>query len=162
MNRLPFLSVVPKAVQFWATAVVCCGVLIGLVVGYYAAPPGAVFRTMAADGAAALAGGILVAIWLLGLGFVFADARQRAMPPVLWTLVAMLVPNLLGFLLYFAMRKPLTVSCAGCSRAIPADQPFCPWCGNSQSRPGSGDTPSHFRSLEQDSVSTARVHDAPQ
>ncbi len=156
-----FLSVVPKSVQRSAVAVVCCGVLVGLVAGYFTAAPGAQLRSMAAGGAAALAGGVLIAIWLLCLGFVFADARQRAMPPILWTLVAMLVPNLLGFLLYFVMRKPLTVPCPSCHRAIPPDQPFCSWCGTSRLRPLSGDTPSHLGSSGLDSINTAYVRDAP-
>jgi hypothetical protein len=150
-----FLSVVPKTVQRCAAAVVCGGVLIGLVAGYFTAAPGAELRTVAADGSAALVGGVLIAIWLLCLGFVFADARRRAMPPVPWTLVAMLVPNLLGFLLYFVMRKPLTVPCPSCNRAISPDQPFCSWCGTSHLRPLPGDTPSHLASAGLDPVKTA-------
>ncbi len=156
-----FLSVVPKNVQRCAVAVVCCGVLIGLVAGYFTAAPGAELRSMAAGGGAALAGGVLSAIWLLCLGFVYADARRRVMPPVPWTLVAMLVPNLLGFLLYFVMRKPLTVPCPSCNRPISPDQPFCSWCGTSHLRPLSGDTPLHLASSELGSTNTACVHDAP-
>jgi hypothetical protein len=155
-----FLSVVPKAVQHWAVAIVAAGVLIGLVVGYRAAGQGDLVPGIFAAGGAGLAGSVLVATWLLCLGFVFADARQRAMPPVLWTLVAMLVPNLLGFLLYFAIRKPLTVACPGCGRAIPMDQPFCSWCGSARLRPPSADTP-HIGPSGLDSVHTASVHDAP-
>jgi zinc-ribbon domain len=156
-----FLNVVPKSVQLGAVAVVCCGVLVGLVAGYFTAAPGAALRTVAADGSAALAGCILAAIWLLGLGFVFADARRRAMPPIPWTLVAMLVPNLLGFLFYFVMRKPVTIPCPSCHRPIPPDQPFCSWCGTSQLRPLSGDTPSPLSSSGLDPINTARVHGAP-
>jgi hypothetical protein len=160
MKFRQFLSIVPKNVQRCAVALVCCGVPVGLVAGYLTAAPGAELRTMAADGSAALAGCVLTAIWLLCVGFVFADARRRAMPPVAWTVVAVLMPNLLGFLLYFVMRKPLTVPCPSCNRAIPPDQPFCSWCGTSHLRPLSSDTPSHLGSSELDSVNTARVHGA--
>jgi hypothetical protein len=90
---------------------------------------------MGAGAGAGLLFGILSAIWFLCLGFVFADARGRDMPAVAWTLMAMLVPNLLGFLLYFVLRKPLTVPCPSCGRAMSPEQPFCSWCGSSRSRP---------------------------
>ena len=106
MRLRRFLSIVPKTVQLWASVLVGCALLIGLVVGYTAADQGAVLRTMSAYGSAALVLGIVLAIWLLCLGFVFADARRRDMRSVLWVLVAALFPHLLGFLLYFVMRQP--------------------------------------------------------
>jgi hypothetical protein len=136
-----FLNVVPKAVQVWAVAIVAVAVLIGLAVGCFAVANGAVLRTMFVHAAAALTVGIVIAIWLLCLGFVFADARRRDMRAAGWTLVAMLMPNLLGFLLYFVMRRPLAAPCVSCNRAIPVDQPFCSWCGTSRAPLPSG-TPS--------------------
>ena len=127
-----FLSVVPKVVQVWAVAIVAAAVLIGLAVGGYAVAGGAALRTRFVYAAAALAVGMVIAIWLLCLGFVFADARRRGMRAPGWTLVAMLMPNLLGFLLYFVMRRPLAAPCVSCSREIPVDQPFCSWCGTSR------------------------------
>ena len=127
-----FLSVVPKVVQVWAVAIVAAAVLIGLAVGGYAVAGGAALRTMFVYAAAALAVGMVIASWLLCLGFVFADARRRGMRAAGWTLVAMLMPNLLGFLLYFVMRRPLAAPCVSCSREIPVDQPFCSWCGTSR------------------------------
>jgi hypothetical protein len=141
MRRPSFLSVVPKPVKFWAVVAVGCAVLIGLVVGYRAANPGDALRTMALDGSAALLGGVFVAAWLLGLGYVFADARRRAMRPVLWVLVAALFPHLLGFLLYFVLRQPIASTCTHCGRAISKDQQFCSWCGHSQATSRPGDVP---------------------
>jgi Phospholipase_D-nuclease N-terminal len=137
-----FLNVVPKSVQVWAVAIVAAAVLIGLAVGCYAVANGAVLQTVFMYGAAALAVGMVIAIWLLCLGFVFADARRRGMRAAGWTLVAMLMPNLLGFLLYFVLRRPLAAPCVSCSRAIPVDQPFCSWCGSSRAPLPSGGTPS--------------------
>ena len=136
-----FLNVIPKAVQLWAVAIVAAAMLIGLAVGIYAIANGAVLRTMFVYAAAALAVGMVIAIWLLCLGFVFADARRRGMRAPGWTLVAMLMPNLLGFLLYFVMRRPLAAPCVSCSREIPVDQPFCSWCGTSRAPLPSGTEP---------------------
>jgi hypothetical protein len=74
-----FLNVVPKPVQAWAVAVVAAVVLIGFSVGGYAFAHGEGLRPMFVYIAAALAVGTGIAIWLLCLGFVFADARRRGM-----------------------------------------------------------------------------------
>lgn len=127
-----FLSIVPKTVQLWAWVLVGCTLLIGLVAGYKTAGPGAGLRTMFVDASAALVFGIALAVWLLCLGFVFADARRRGMRPVAWVLIAALFPHLLGFLLYFVMRQPIASTCAHCAHTIPLDQRFCSWCGTPQ------------------------------
>jgi hypothetical protein len=129
MRLRRFLSIVPKTVQRWASVVVGCALLIGLVAGYKTADQGAVLRTMSADGSAALVLGIVLAIWLLCLGFVFADARRRDMRPVHWVLVAALFPHLLGFLLYFVMRHPIAATCTHCGMAVSNHLRFCSWCG---------------------------------
>jgi hypothetical protein len=134
-----FLSIVPLAVKRWALVIAGCAVLIGLVVGYHAADQGAALRTMSIDGGAGLFGGVLLASWLVCLGFVYADARRRAMRPVLWVLVAGLFPHLLGFLLYFVLRQPIASPCAHCGQAIPLNQQFCAWCGTPQTPRTSGE-----------------------
>jgi hypothetical protein len=134
-----FLSIVPKAVQLWALVIVSCAVLMGLALGYKAIDQGDGLRTMFIDGGAAFVAGIVVATWLLCLGFVFADARWRAMRPVLWVLVAALFPHLLGFLLYFVMRQPIASNCIHCGQVIPQHQRFCSWCGKPQTLETSGD-----------------------
>jgi hypothetical protein len=139
MKSLQFLSIVPKPVQRWALVIAGCAVLIGSVVGYHAVDHGAGLRRMALAGSAGLFAGILIATWLLCLGFVFADARRRAMRAVLWVLVAALFPHLLGFLLYFVMRQPIASTCTHCGQTLPQHQRFCSWCGNPQSRESSGD-----------------------
>jgi len=145
MNTRPFLSVVPKAVRTSAFLLVICGTLIGLTVGafwpfiqhrYY--DPGSAILA----GIACLAAGIflscLIATWLLCLGYVYGDARRRAMQPVLWVLVALFVPHLLGFLLYFVMRQPIASTCPHCGQTISIYQRFCSWCG----KPHTPQTPS--------------------
>ena len=129
MKLRRFLSIVPKTVQRGALVILGCASLIGLVVGYEVADQGAVLRTISMYGGAALVLGSLLAIWLLCLGFVFADARRRAMRSVLWVLVAALFPHLLGFLLYFVMRHPIAATCTQCGMTVSNHQRFCSWCG---------------------------------
>jgi hypothetical protein len=87
-----------------------------------------------------LLAGSIAGIWALCLGYVYADARSRSMPPILWTLIAALIPNLLGFLLYFALRRPFTIPCPKCGHAIVAEQRFCAWCGCEIASPPSSPT----------------------
>jgi hypothetical protein len=153
MKRRRFLSVVPKSFQIGAYVTVGCAALAGLVIGYVNVyQRGAALHTMFVNSGLSFLAGVVLAIWLLCLGYVYADARGRAMPPVLWMLVALLVPNLLGFLLYFAIRRPLTVTCTSCGQASSPDQPFCSWCGHSQSR--SPSDPSQPGSSGLDPIST--------
>jgi hypothetical protein len=137
MKIRQFLSVVPKPVKTAAAILFVCAVIGGVVVGYLqgwsscsmhvgGAPP----LTGAMVGfVVGLLGGGFTAIWLICLGYVYADARRRAMPPVLWTLAAILFPNLLGFLLYYLLRRPLGLPCTHCGQPISTEQRFCPWCG---------------------------------
>ena len=143
-----FLSIVPKTVQLWASVLVGCALLIGLVVGYKTSDLGAVLPTMSAYGSAALVLGVVLAIWLLCLGFVFADARRRDMRSVLWVLVAALFPHLLGFLLYFVMRHPIAATCTQCGMTVSNHQRFCSWCGTSLAAPNSTNGPLTASSLQ--------------
>jgi len=126
-----FFSVVPKTVQIWAPVLAGCAPLMGLIAGYETSERGAVAWTMPALGGGAFVVGCVLAIWLLCLGFVFADARRRAMRAVAWVLVAALFPHLLGFLLYFVLRQPIASICNQCGKTVAVDQPFCSWCGAS-------------------------------
>lgn len=155
MSIRKFLIVVPKAVQIWSLVIAGCAVLIGLGAGYHEAQQGPGLRAMSIYASAGLFGGMVIAAWLLCLGFVFADARRRGMRPFLWVLVATLFPHLLGFLLYFVMRQPIGSTCSHCGRTIPLNQRFCSWCGSPQPASGSGDSPSGPQSSGLDAMTTA-------
>lgn len=133
MKRREFLDVVPQPLWIAACAIVCIAVLVGLVAGAVhgrvagQTEVSPVLQSLAGIGMGLLAG-FFIAIWILCLGYVYADARRRAMPPVLWTLIAVLIPNLLGFLLYFALRRPLVALCAQCGKPGEAGR-FCSSCG---------------------------------
>jgi Phospholipase_D-nuclease N-terminal len=137
MNTQPFLTVVPKAVRTSAFILVICGTLIALTVGFlwptiqHHHHLGSGDATLAVFGctAAGVFLSCLIAIWLLCLGYVYGDARRRAMQPVLWVLVAIFIPHLLGFLLYFVLRQPIASTCSHCGQTISVYQRFCSWCG---------------------------------
>lgn len=124
-----FLNVVPGAVKGVAVVLLGGATVAGGVFGYeqdWRAPG---FAHGSVGVMAGLGAGVFMALWILCLGYVFGDARRRRMHAGLWTAAAALVPNLLGFLLYFAMRQPLPVPCPHCGQPIAAAQPFCSWCG---------------------------------
>ena len=76
--------------------------------------------------------GAFAAAFVLALGFVSGDAARRGMSPGLWTLAAFGVPNLVGFLLYFLLRKPVLEPCRRCGQEIAPGLAFCPSCGQPQ------------------------------
>ena len=75
---------------------------------------------------AAIAGGA----YLLILGYVNRDSKRRRMSPVLWTLVALLIPNGMGILLYFVLRQPLSGACPQCGNPVEIEFQFCPRCSH--------------------------------
>ncbi len=66
----------------------------------------------------------------IGIGiFVYRDARQRGMEPVLWTVVAVLVPYFIGLVAYLIARQSQSRRCGSCGAGVPGDAVFCPRCG---------------------------------
>ena len=76
----------------------------------------------------ALAASVLGAYVLL-VGYVSGDARRRGMRQVLWTLIAIFVPNCIGIILYFFMREPLMACCPKCGTPAKSTFAFCHQCG---------------------------------
>ena len=79
----------------------------------------------------ALAGiltGTAVACYILLMGYINRDAGRRGMNRVLWTLLAIFIPNGLGIVLYFVLRKPRTANCPQCGAAVGPGFGFCPQC----------------------------------
>ncbi len=83
-----------------------------------------------------LAGGTLADAYFLLAGYVYVDAARRGMPPIPWTALAALIPNCVGFVLYFVLRKPILHACPGCGRGVGPDAAFCPRCGRPQMNMG--------------------------
>jgi hypothetical protein len=141
MNR--FMDVVPKGVKICAPIVLVGCMVLGSVAGGLFPRWGNGWHMpwAASTGIGAVGGlvfGAFAAAWMLCLGYVYADAKRRAMRPVLWTLIAALFPHLFGFLLYFALRQPMTPRCLKCGQAVTLDQRFCSWCGSPGPAGGAG------------------------
>ena len=63
------------------------------------------------------------------IGYVNADSRRRGMRYVMWTLLAIFIPNALGIILYFVLREPMMTPCPQCSTLVKPGFAFCPACG---------------------------------
>ena len=50
---------------------------------------------------------LALAGWTLLIGYVYGDARRRGMRYVMWTLLAIFIPNGIGVILYFILRDPM-------------------------------------------------------
>jgi len=62
--------------------------------------------------------------------YVFRDARRRGMNETLWTLIAVLVPSLIGFIIYLLVRGNYSnLRCPQCGAAINDQFAVCPGCG---------------------------------
>jgi hypothetical protein len=73
--------------------------------------------------------GCVTAAYLLLVAYVNQDAKRRDMGQLLWTLLVIFIPNGIGFLAYFLLRKPLVQSCPKCGDRIDKGFHFCPKCG---------------------------------
>jgi RNA polymerase subunit RPABC4/transcription elongation factor Spt4 len=74
--------------------------------------------------------GTLMACYVILIGYINRDAGRRGMSRVWWTLLAMFVPNGLGIVLYFILRKPRTAHCPQCDARVEPGFSFCPRCRN--------------------------------
>ena len=72
---------------------------------------------------------VILFVYVALIGYVYADARRRAMRPVMWTLLVIFIPNTIGFILYFILREPVVGQCPHCGAGIKSGFAFCPVCG---------------------------------
>ncbi len=73
--------------------------------------------------------GVPIACLLFLFGYINRDAKRRGMHSALWTLLAILVPYLIGVIIYFLLREPLAFNCPQCGVAVSARFNYCPGCG---------------------------------
>ena len=82
---------------------------------------------------------ILFGILILFIGVTFIllgtwtykDAKKRNLDAGLWTTIVLLVPNLMGLIIYFLVaRRYEAIKCNKCSSTVPASSHYCMNCGN--------------------------------
>ena len=74
---------------------------------------------------------LIIAPWILMVGYVNRDAKRRGMNSALWTLLCIvLMPAYLavGFIIYFLVREPLPYPCPKCGSTVGPRFNFCPSC----------------------------------
>jgi putative effector of murein hydrolase LrgA (UPF0299 family) len=72
--------------------------------------------------------GLVLAFYILVAGYVNRDAKRRGMNSLVWTLLVILIPNGIGFIIYFLTRQPLLLRCPQCSAQVKAGFAYCPRC----------------------------------
>lgn len=67
----------------------------------------------------------------VGIGvYVWRDAKSRNMNALLWTLLAVLAPSMIGFILYLLIRGSYSnLKCPNCGTSINERFAVCPGCG---------------------------------
>lgn len=78
---------------------------------------------------AMMIGPLILGGYALLIGYVYSDAKRRGMRYVMWTWLAILVPNGIGIILYFLLREPVPVYCSTCGAPAQAGFAFCSQCG---------------------------------
>jgi hypothetical protein len=77
---------------------------------------------------------LIVAAYILLVGYIARDAKRRGMRAVLWTLIAIFVPNAIGIILYFFMREPVMSTCPRCGTPAKPTFAYCHQCGTEIAR----------------------------
>jgi hypothetical protein len=72
--------------------------------------------------------GMILAFLIILIGYVNRDAKRRGMNHVLWTILVLVVPNAIGFIIYFIIRQPIQGKCLRCGTPLYPEFNFCPKC----------------------------------
>jgi len=73
-------------------------------------------------------GGSVLAFFTLLVGYVNRDAKRRGMNYVLWTILVLIIPNAIGYIIYFVVRQPIRGNCPQCGTTVNPTFNFCPKC----------------------------------
>jgi len=127
------LDLIPRAA--WVVAL-CPGLAFFLLMmlGPFRLNSDAKHWPLLAELAVAVLPAIPLGILVLLIGYVYADARRRGMRYVMWTLLAIFIPNAIGIILYFVLRDPVLAHCTHCGAEARQGFAFCPKCGGSLAR----------------------------
>ena len=122
------LRIIPRTVRVlaWGLYFVCATLVFK-----FAMLPDPEFRSWPLVGKVAFVYGLflLLPALILLIGYVYADAKRRKMRYIMWTFLALLIPDAIGIILYFLLRDPLPQPCPSCRAEVAAKFTFCPYCG---------------------------------
>jgi Double zinc ribbon len=71
---------------------------------------------------------LFLSAWLLLIGYIYGDAKRRGMRYVMWTVLAIFIPDAIGIILYFILRDPMPNPCPSCGADVKSTFTFCPNC----------------------------------
>jgi RNA polymerase subunit RPABC4/transcription elongation factor Spt4 len=117
-----------RIISPWAYFFVVLGFVAAIAAVVYATFSGNPPFPLAAMVPLAILGGIVLGCYILLIGYVNRDAGRRGMSRLGWTLLAICVPNALGIVLYFVLRKPRIATCPQCGNGVQTGFNFCPRC----------------------------------
>jgi|SRR5579859_2051446 len=120
-----------RIISPWAYGIAALGVVVvvvAMVFAHFTDKSGDRFFTLPVLVPVGLLGAAALVCYILLIGYVNADAGRRGMSRIGWTLLAMFVPNALGVVLYFVLRKPRVLTCPQCDAVIEPGFGFCPRC----------------------------------
>lgn len=117
-----------RIIPWWAYMLAACGfvamqLLFHIIVPRRPDHPPEPFSTMLG-----IFAGLMLAVFLMLVGYVNSDARRRGMNPWLWTAIVFFIPNAFGFIVYFLSRQPALTSCPHCGTRLQPHFRFCPKC----------------------------------
>ncbi len=119
-----------RIISPWAYVFVILGYLMVVAAVVYATLSGNPPFPLAGMVPLAILGGTALGCCILLIGYINRDAGRRGMSRLAWTLLAMFVPNALGIVLYFVLRKPRIAICPQCGNALQPGFNFCPRCSH--------------------------------
>jgi hypothetical protein len=124
------LAIIPRWARILAAVLFAGGLVVGGFV-VFAAPGLGLGRTESLFLLAMMCvvGSLLAGLVLL-TGYVNRDAKRRGMNAVLWTILVLVIPHALGFVVYFLVREPRRTPCPACAAPVPAGGSYCPSCGS--------------------------------
>lgn len=76
---------------------------------------------------------VAVLLILAAIGFiVYKDAKALGLNAILWTFIALFVPNFIGVIIYIVIRctTPKNVLCSNCHTKVNENYNICPECGS--------------------------------
>ena len=122
------VDLIPRTAYAVATCV-WLGFFLIMMLGPFRVDPELRKWPLAANVAVSLLPGLPLFVLVLLIGYVHADAKRRGMRYVMWTLLAIFIPNAIGIILYFILRDPLLAPCPHCGTPARQGYAFCQNCG---------------------------------